>query len=243
MWERALAAAVVLGAIATVVGCATPPAAEEEMGGSSSAIIDEQQDGEPTEMPEVVQVLVNNAAKDYCTGVLVSPTRVLTAAHCTGASTFTVIAPFAPGKPQSAATKGAVAEHSRAFNEEVWKEDAAVLELKTPIQLPTYATVEDVGELGDKTVQGVAVGRSREARTASLVKSKPLTIRSGSPDGYETGLGCDYYSSGGDSGGPLFLVKNGKVTHTVIGVERQPDPPNEWFTRITPKVKALVTGK
>lgn len=238
MWERILST-VVLSAVATMVGCAAPPA-EEETGGSSSAIIDEKQDGAPTDHPEVVQVLVNNAAKDYCTGVLVSPTQVLTAAHCTGATSFTVIAPFAPGKPQSAATKGPVAEHSKAFNEEVWKEDAAVLLLKTPIQIDVYATVEDVGELGEETVTGVAVGRAREERSAPLVKSVPLEIRSGTNDGYETGLGSEYYSSGGDSGGPLFLVENGKVTHTVIGVERQPDPPNEWFTRITPKVKALI---
>ncbi|MFO0742641.1 MAG: trypsin-like serine protease [Labilithrix sp.] len=240
MWSKALLPVMVVSALATMVGCATPPG-EEETGGSTSAIIDDKQDGAPTDHPEVVQVLVNNTAKDYCTGVLVSATKVLTAAHCAGKS-YTIIAPFAPGKPQSAATRGAVAEHSSAFNEEVQKEDAAVLILKTPIHLTTYATVREVGELGTKKLTGVAVGRSHEDRNAPLVKSVPLAITSGTESGYETGLHSEYYSSGGDSGGPLFLVENGKITHTVIGIERQPDPENndEWFTRITPKVSALV---
>jgi len=236
MWARLL---LVLG-VASTVACAAAPA-QEEAGGSTSAIIEEKQAGSPTEFPEVVQVMINNAAKDYCTGVLVAPTKVLTAAHCAGTS-YTVIAPFAPGKPQAAATRGAVAEHSSAFNEEVEKEDAEVLILKTPINIAKYATIQEVGELGDKTLKGIAVGRAFEDRNAPLVKSVPLTVKSGTEDGYTTGLGSEYYSSGGDSGGPLFLIENGKVTHTVIALERQPDPENnnEWFTRITPKVSALL---
>jgi hypothetical protein len=238
MWSKAL---LLLSAMATMVGCAAAPAEEEATGGSTSAIVDDKQDGAPTDHPEVVQVLINNAAKDYCTGVLVSPTKVLTAAHCAGNS-YTVIAPFAPGKPQSAATRGAVAEHSSAFNEEVQKEDAEVLLLKTPIKIENYATIQEVGELGDKSLTGVFVGRSHEDRNAPLVKSVPLKITSGTEAGYTTGLHAEYASSGGDSGGPLFLVQGGKTTHIVIGLERQPDPENndEWFTRITPKVSALV---
>ena len=69
-------------------------------------------------------------------------------------------------------------------------------------------------------------------------------MRSGTPFGYTTGLVSQYYSSGGDSGGPLFLVdpETGKPTHVVIGIERQPDPPSEYFTRLTPAVKRLVAA-
>jgi V8-like Glu-specific endopeptidase len=167
-------------------------------------VIDEQQDGPATAFPEAVQVLVNNAAQDYCVGVLVSPTQVLTAAHCTGAKTFVVKAPNAPPPNESRATKlGAVAKSSNWYAD-VEKEDAAMLALDTPIQLDTYPTLLDIGELGDKTVSGVAVGRDAESRRSSLVLSKPLTIRSGTPDGYTTGLTSEYYSSGGDSGGRSF---------------------------------------
>jgi V8-like Glu-specific endopeptidase len=236
MWSRIL---LVVG-VASTVACAAQPSAEEAQGTTGSAIIESMQDGSPTDMPEVVQVLVNNAAQDYCSGVLISPTRVLTAAHCTGATSFIVKAPFASPAQQANAKVLGVVFHSKNFLEEVEKEDAAILQLDKAITIAAYPKLQDVGELGDKKIQGVAVGRAEEARTAPLVKSKPMTIRSGTNDGYTTGLGSDYFSSGGDSGGPLFLYENGTIQHIVVGIERQPDPPNDWYTRMTPAVIALA---
>ena len=252
MWARvvsrrltgALSSLLLLGIVGSPLGCAV--ANDEAASDSESAVIDAMQDGAPTDLPEVVQILVNNQAQDYCTGVLVSPTRVLTAAHCMAGATFVVRAPHAArvnGRVQeSKAKKAGSVTRSASYNEEVWKEDAATLDLQTPIRIETYPVLKELGELGERTVRAVAVGRNAENRTAPLVKSKELEVRSGTPLGYTTGLVSQYYSSGGDSGGPLFLVdpETGKPSHVVIGIERQPDPPNEYFTRITPAVTQLV---
>lgn len=248
MWSHVGVAALLLIALAAP-GCAAESEAGEAAEGS--AITEAMQDGEPKDFPEVVQVLVNNTAEDFCTGVLVSPTRVLTAAHCTIASTYTVVAPHAEGAPRRTGKKVGQVHVSSNFDAEVAKEDAAVLDLDAPITVPSYPEMRDVGELGTRTLLGVAVGRKAVERDAPLAKSKRITARSGTPDGYTTGLTSERYSTGGDSGGPLFLVDSagrslvrdgtsGKTRHVVIGIERAFEEKTERFTRITPKVLELL---
>ena len=221
-------------------GCAAD-AAGDESGSTDSAIVESMQAGTATAFPEAVQILHGNGV-DSCTGVLVSPTVVLGAAHCIWGTAYTVKAPFAPGAPSRKVVRSKVL--SRGYSNDAAAPDVGMLVLAAPITLPQYGVLTSVGTQADRgtSYKGVAVGRSYEARTAPLVRSTLLTITSGKPSGYDTGLRTPYYSTGGDSGGPLFLVENGRLTHKVVAVERQPDPGNDadWFSRVDASVLALA---
>lgn len=226
--------------VSLVAGCAVEPEADEA-DATEDAIVGAMQAGTATAFPEAVQILHGNGV-DYCTGVLVSPTVVLGAAHCIWGTAYTVKAPFAPGAPSRKVVRSKVI--SRGYSNDPASPDVGVLVLDKPISLPQYAILTSIGAEADRgaSFKGVAVGRSTEQRTAPLVRSTVLSITSGKSAGYTTGLRTPYYSTGGDSGGPLFLVEGGRITHKVVGVERQPDPANDadWFTRVDAAVIALA---
>jgi len=227
-------------ALSLLAGCAVEPAADEAAS-TDEAIVESMQAGLATAFPEAVQILHGNGV-DYCTGVLVSPTVVLGAAHCIWGTAYTVKAPFAPGAPSRKVVRSKVL--SRNYSNDAASPDVGILVLDAPIKLTQYGIPTSIGAEADRgtSYKGVAVGRSLEARTAPLVRSTLLTITSGKSAGYDTGLRTPYYSTGGDSGGPLFLVEGGRLTHKVVAVERQPDPGNDadWFTRIDATVLALI---
>lgn len=219
--------------VVCLVACAAETGSDDGAESGQDAITPEMQDGPATDFPETVQILHGNG-EDYCTGVLVSDKVVLGAAHCIWGTNYTIKAPFAPGAPTRKVAS--IKTLGRAYADDVGAPDIGILVLDRPITLPAYATLTKIGTQADdgQTFEGVAIGRSREARTAPLVRSKRLTITSGVEHGYTTGLRTQYFSTGGDSGGPLYLVKNGRVTHEVVGVERQPEPETDadWFTRV-----------
>ena len=237
---RARAFLPLLFGLSLLAGCAADPATDESES-TDEAIVESMQAGTATAFPESVQILHGNGV-DYCTGVLVSPTVVLGAAHCIWGTAYTVKAPFAPGAPSRKVLRSKVL--SRNYSNDAASPDIGILVLDAPITLPQYGIPTNISAEADRgtTYKGIAVGRSKEARTAPLVRSTLLTITSGKSAGYDTGLHTPYYSTGGDSGGPLFLVEAGRITHKVVAVERQPDPGNDadWFTRIDADVLALI---
>jgi hypothetical protein len=215
---------------------------EDDATSAEDAIVPSSQDGPSSDLPEAVQIMMPNGI-DYCTGVLVKPDIVVTAAHCLLRkwTTWTVRAPFAPNAEVRRATLHGVL--TRDYMDPT-RSDIGALRLDAPIVLPAYGELTEIGGAVDRgeTFRAVAVGRERETPRAALVRSKPLAVRSGAPDGYPTGLATEYYSLGGDSGGGLFLLDaKGRVTHRVVGFERQPDPPRaDYFTRVDAAVKRLV---
>ena len=164
--------------------------------------------------------------RGFCTGTLISKNVVVTAAHCLDQSSFDrwdVTAPLAEGSPKSRALR--VKQLNGDF-ENVAKPDIGIIILAEPINLPAYAVLTDVSSRveGDGTVTGTAMIRAYVDEEAPLKLIGDLKISSGVPFGYEHGLVSKFFSKGGDSGAGLFLVENGKRTHQLIGVARQPEP-------------------
>lgn len=187
---------------------------------------------------EVVYVLMRDHLQRqwFCTGTLVAKNRVVTAAHCLEADKFVgweIVAPLAPGKPRVSASNPKV--FGGSF-EDVANPDIGWLTLSTDIVLPVYAQLTDVVaqvESGAK-VEATAVVRTDKTPEAPLFTEETMIVSSTVQYGYEHGFGTPIFSKGGDSGAGLFLVENGKITHKLIGVARQPEPERELdhFTRV-----------
>jgi len=187
---------------------------------------------------EVVYVFMRDKLQNkwFCTGTLIAKDRVVTAAHCLEADKFVsweIVAPLAPGAPRVNASNPKV--FGGSF-EDVANPDIGYLTLSKDIVIPTYAQLTDVVEKVESggKVEATAVVRTDKLPEAPLFTEKTMTVSSTVEYGYEHGFGTPMFSKGGDSGAGLFLVENGKVTHKLIGVARQPEPERDidHFTRI-----------
>jgi hypothetical protein len=184
-------------------------------------------DPETAGHPEVVHVLMEG--KDgwtwFCTGALVSKSVVVTAAHCLQSELFRsweIVAPTLLAKPR---VKGEPRMYDQDWSKTT-SPDLGIIRLEEPIDLPQYGKLLDVTARVDagEQVRTATIVRTAEEPEAPFKKTADLEVFSTDRFGYTHGYGVPLYSRGGDSGAGMFLVEKGQMTHSIIAVEREPDP-------------------
>jgi hypothetical protein len=222
---------------------ALPPATNGPQPGGPSQPTTPAPNAEPAKPPlellsEAVYVLMKSSEDDYewmCTGALVAKDVVLTAGHCLGDPfvAWEVVAPLAKDKPRVSASYSAALGYG---GDDPSAPDIGFLKLDTPIELPAYAQMTDISERVDKgeKLTGVAIVRTDEEPLAPFKSVDNLEISSTKNIGYEQGISTPFFTHGGDSGAGLFLVENGRATHKLVGIARNPEQSRklDHFTRL-----------
>lgn len=219
--------------------CAAAPEDDATSEAVASPIIESEQSSRP--VPASSVKISMDDGENFCTGVLVDAWHVLTEKHCVTNADF-----------PAWKTWTVIAGARRVVAERAPKQPSttvAILALRQPVRIPAYAqlAVMDAG----KSAAAYAVGRKKEERTAALVASKPLSVTrpADAPDFLRTRC----YSSGGGSGGGLYLIRPPAGSRDVVlGFEHDPegwcDDPDptktatlhDLFTPVTPELVALV---
>jgi uncharacterized protein (TIGR03382 family) len=174
--------------------------------------------------PAVVVLAVNSGGRyeEYCTGTLIAPKTVLTAAHCIepyGPANFYVVGFGSNVNGLTRVVQVAQQIEHPSYNGRT--HDFGVLRLSqavagvTPLPINERAmSVSDVGRpirhvgFGIASASGLGGGVKREV-TYTVRQVGPYTIESGAT-GKQT---CS-----GDSGGPGLMVLPGETTEKVVGV-------------------------
>jgi secreted trypsin-like serine protease len=244
-----LAAALLVPAPLALAASATPRTAST----SARATTNMQTNIAGGAIGSVAGVVEISTSSQYCTGAVLSPKVVLTAAHCLeDAGKKSSIGVRVNGTKQ----RLAVARYIRApgFNPTSHQNDAAVLILKSPAQAPalhvlsaepsagtaatitgygqhTYtSTVARVAYSADTTVQSLASCQAAWAQFGSAVPSSDICAQNASDDATLTR---------GDSGGPL-LVKSADRRWGIAGINDLVVIPNHTYSGAIPQAFGRV---
>jgi hypothetical protein len=180
--------------------------ASEPTATSAQAIVH----GSPAvDYPEAVYVTSDGYVP--CSGVLLTPTVVLSAGHCRGReSTYEVVAPNANGQSAHGSSSWSPYEGDPKKSS-----DVMLVFLDTPIHIATYPTLGATQVAAGTQV--VDIGRTLNGSIGTDDYVSPMVAI----EGPATALGFPYnyealpdISENGDSGGPIMLAG----THTIVAI-------------------------
>jgi hypothetical protein len=200
-------------------------------GAGPTAIVPNIYNGTPTaDFPAVVGLAITNrgGTAGICTGTLIAPSAVLTAAHCLAFDPVRVVAVVFPGQSTRADYVASVfLPHPRFSLARLAVADIAVVLLASPVagvppvplvgRSPRPGTTGEIvgfGEDGSGSVGVKRVGTVRLRRCPRVVRAGNGTVRLTKSLCWRPGDGLSDTCSG-DSGGPLLV--NGAVAGVTSG--------------------------
>jgi Trypsin len=205
--------------------------------------------GQPGTLPSIALVQWSDSTYDYtCTGTVVSPTVILTAAHCaTGDPTSYTITTF-PGSNPVDSSVTQVISYPTFDEDDNDVNDVAVLVLSTPTTAPGIPLdpTEPVGGTGalitgfGETYEGSGISGIANYAPTVVQSNRFCTNYSGSDWASSDMCALDYPNNdtstgSGDSGGPLVVQRYGQVVEAGItdrGVADDDTSIPQIFTRI-----------